>query len=1067
MGREQPADFETAFADLLLAGLRRQGEAHGDERVRSIMRRVLVERGGDGREEVGTVASAIFSLAGAGLGDKGAIAVAEALLKLGSPQMLKSHGVRRWTVLLNDNGLTDRFSAHVSLLVSRCAPPVVLLDARGNAMTPAAIQRIEEARELSSAPCALRLPPTAGTAGVAAAASLRESASSASTAGGWRRGLDAEALRKRRSALFASGAASSTAVGSELGGRGRPRSRQSTGEAPHDVATVEVAARAPNSASGPAPEERSRRMEASGRRHSAGAGKGEKREEEAPPRGGDCGEPLDVTANLSPLLTVVLDLSNAVPTGRLQALYGTDDIWSVVASSGEAVSCAFPPEQTPFLRAGVKSTASFHSLTVLCIRKNCLESLKVLPPSLLRLDVSENELRELTGVGQCRMLTLLNARRNRLQSIRGLERNLALSHLFLAYNEIAFVEGIAHLLLLETLDLAHNRLKTQVSIRPLSLARGLRHLLLRGNPVVKCIKSSYRPVLRNLCPSLLSIDGERLTFSRFAAKAQQECSAIRIPYAHGDSIGGINVSLISAEDGKATNVTQCANYMHLLTRGTAVGAGSGYSDAARAVRTAKALQARGAANDKKGKKQRRPAYLADGEPLRKELLKRLAQESRKYLESMLEERLSNIQVSHVYDNLPGSGESRDGNNESEGLSNDTSAQRESSGKGSGPHLFSGDRNQKAPEFTQGLFPVEVASEKNIEKHRTIPLEKKMPAVHRDATLDHEQWLRLRECRIRRSAPFGDTPQRISPSPKTPDISYTKSEEKEVYISPIRKNHDECQAASINVTEILPDMEMLDSRFLADGKVSGEPKGRPRLVKSDLGRPMLLSPSAECSPVKAHRVYSSLQSQKDNKPILSSSPTPLHGVKAANEPVIFSPPPPLFSPCSLHSNARSCAVKKWVNQLREDAEAVQEALETLVSILDSRWWSKAAITGKPSFIPPEVLEERKRCVDILTESGMLLDTEIPLDVVEYYHFTPDELRHTGEEDYGEEDDCAANPLSVVTACESCREKREILHCIRVIGDGKTCLRYLVLLIEEMKEEELQQYVNELQLLTTCE
>ncbi|KAF8293318.1 hypothetical protein TcYC6_0111650 [Trypanosoma cruzi] len=365
MGREQPADFETAFADLLLAGLRRQGEAHGDERVRSIMRRVLVERGGDGREEVGTVASAIFSLAGAGLGDKGAIAVAEALLKLGSPQMLKSHGVRRWTVLLNDNGLTDRFSEHVSLLVSRCAPPVVLLDARGNAMTPAAIQRIEEARELSSAPCALRLPPTAGTAGVAAAASLRESASSASTAGGWRRGLDAEALRKRRSALFASGAASSTAVGSELGGRGRPRSRQSAGEAPHDVATVEVAARAPNSASGPAPEERSRRMEASGRRHPAGAGKGEKREEEAPPRGGDCGEPLDVTANLSPLLTVVLDLSNAVPTGRLQALYGTDDIWSVVASSGEAVSCAFPPKQTPFLRAGVKSTVSFHSLKVL------------------------------------------------------------------------------------------------------------------------------------------------------------------------------------------------------------------------------------------------------------------------------------------------------------------------------------------------------------------------------------------------------------------------------------------------------------------------------------------------------------------------------------------------------------------------------------------------------------------------------------------------------------------------------------------------------------------------------
>ncbi|EKF32894.1 hypothetical protein MOQ_003250, partial [Trypanosoma cruzi marinkellei] len=161
MGREQSTNFETAFADLLLAGLRRQGEAHGDERVRTIMRRVLVERGGEG---VGAVASANFSLAGAGLGDKGAIAVAEAMLKLGSPQTVRSHGVCRWTVLLNDNGLTDRSSAHLSLLVSRCAPPVVLLDARGNAMTPAAVQRIEEARELSP-PLRSSAAPTAGTLG--------------------------------------------------------------------------------------------------------------------------------------------------------------------------------------------------------------------------------------------------------------------------------------------------------------------------------------------------------------------------------------------------------------------------------------------------------------------------------------------------------------------------------------------------------------------------------------------------------------------------------------------------------------------------------------------------------------------------------------------------------------------------------------------------------------------------------------------------------------------------------------------------------------------------------------
>ncbi|ESL11218.1 hypothetical protein TRSC58_01037 [Trypanosoma rangeli SC58] len=754
-----------------------------------------------------------------------------------------------------------------------------------------------------------------------------------------------------------------------------------------------------------------------------------------------------------------------VPTGRLRAAYGVDDIWDVVASSGEVISKAFPSDQMLSSSPGSNSAGSFRSLTVLCLRQNCLDSLKILPPSLLRLDVSDNALQDLTGIGQCRMLTLLNARKNRLRSMLGLERNLALSHLFLGYNDIAFVEGIAHLLLLETLDLAHNRLTTQASIRPLSLTRGLRHLMLRGNPVTERIKRSYRPLLRNLCPSLLSIDGDRLTFSRLAAKAEHEGSRLRLPYALGGSISGVDLSTTSVDDGDAAEVSQCASYMHLLTRGAAVGAGSGYVDVERAARTAKVLEAQAAARDKKRKQQRGPANRAGGEPLPQELLKHLAQESRKYLESLLEERLSSMQVSQVVDTAPAVVKRGDDNHALESLPNDTSAQCGGAGREDSETCVSGGNNRQAQGGNQNIIPVSISSEERDEGNQAFPVGNQARAVHRDATLDHEEWLRLREHRNTRCAPFGDTPQRNLPRPNTPDTPETRCVEDVVFVSPIRKDEETCHAASMNATEILRDVDMLDPRFSADGKVVTEPKARPRLVASHLRRPMLLSPSTDSPPVKAHRIYSGSKSRGGAKPFTAASVPRSHGTKAVNAPILLSPPPPLTSPCALHSNVRDSFVKKWVIQLCQDAEAIQDALQTLVSLLDSQGWGNSAVVDRCSFIPAELLAERKRCVEILTESGMLLDIEIPLDVVQQYHLTPDELRHTSDEECSEEDESAVD--SPFKGCNKRREKREILRCIRLIGDGKTCLRYLVLLIEEGREEELQRYVNELRVLIPCE
>ncbi|RNF27012.1 uncharacterized protein Tco025E_00768, partial [Trypanosoma conorhini] len=789
-------------------------------------------------------------------------------------------------------------------------------------------------------------------------------------------------------------------------------------------------------------------------------------EEEVRFRGADGGEPLDVAANLSPLLRVVLDLSNAVPTGRLRALYGCDDIWDVVASVGEAAPKAVPSDQPLPLSPGVAPAGSFRSLTVLCIRQNSLESLKILPPSLLRLDVSDNELRDLTGVEQCRMLTLLNARRNRLRTMLGLEQNPALSHLFLGHNNIIFVEGIAHLLLLETLDLAQNRLKTQASIRALSLTKGLRHLMLRGNPVVERIQRSYRPLLRNLCPSLLSIDGERLTFSRLAAKAQREGNRLRLPYAAGDSVGGVNISITSADDGEAAEVSQCASYMHLLTRGAAVVAGSGYVDAERAARTAKALKAQAAAGARKGRQQSRPAYRAGGEPLRQELLKHLAQESRKYLESLLEERLSSMQVSQVADSLTAVVERGGGDHAQESLLHDTSAQHEIAGWEGDQPCVSGGRNRQAPEEAQDGIPVNLSSEGRDEKHRAFSRGNQVPGVHRDATLDHGDWLRLRGRQGTRHAPFGDTPHRALPgpnAPETPDTPDKRCVESVVLVSPIRKDEEACHAASVNAMEILRDVDMLDPRFSADGNVATEPGAIPRFVPSHLRRPMLLSPSTDSSPIKAHRVYSAPKSRKGSKPFTATSPAQSRSIKVANETIILSPPPPLTTPCSLHPKARGSVVKKWVVELCQDTDAVQEALQTLVSLLDSQGWSNPAIAGRPSPVPAQLLAERKRCVEILTESGMLLDIEVPLDVVEQYCLTPDELRYSSDDECSEEGDSAVDSPVTAEGCNTCREKREILRCIRLIGDGKTCLRYLVLLIEEGREEELQRYLSELRLL----
>eukprot|EP01065_Artemidia_motanka_P009793 TRINITY_DN1505_c3_g1_i1.p1 TRINITY_DN1505_c3_g1~~TRINITY_DN1505_c3_g1_i1.p1 ORF type:complete len:1428 (+),score=173.84 TRINITY_DN1505_c3_g1_i1:61-4284(+) len=124
-------------------------------------------------------------------------------------------------------------------------------------------------------------------------------------------------------------------------------------------------------------------------------------------------------------------------------------------------------------------------ITVLDVRDNMITQLSNLPPCLLRLDASGNQIGpKLKGLEDCGELTVLNLRRNRLQQLGdGLRGCLSLQHVLLGRNHLRRAHGLEHLCHLQTLDLEHNMLATPAALRPLSLNTQLRSLVLQGNPV--------------------------------------------------------------------------------------------------------------------------------------------------------------------------------------------------------------------------------------------------------------------------------------------------------------------------------------------------------------------------------------------------------------------------------------------------------------------------------------------------------------------------------------------------------------------------------------------------------
>lgn len=167
------------------------------------------------------------------------------------------------------------------------------------------------------------------------------------------------------------------------------------------------------------------------------------------------------------------------------------------------------------------------------------------------------------------------------------------------------------------------------------------------------------------------------------------------------------------------------------------------------------------------------------------------------------------------------------------------------------------------------------------------------------------------------------------------------------------------------------------------------------------------------------------------------------------------------------SAQRTRVTGWTRQLRDDTEALQDALQTIVDVLAAQRQPNLPTPESSRELPPTYLQERQRCVQIVQDSGMLNDTHVPMDVVVYYGYSKAELE--GDVDRsadvvvrrgGGAGQADAEEAERVYAREVA-ERSEVLRQVHLMGDAKTCLRYVALLVGDGRERLLQQYVDQLQ------
>lgn len=824
---------------------------------------------------------------------------------------------------------------------------------------------------------------------------------------------------------------------------------------------------------------------------------------------------LDITANMNPMIDHVVSLEHQGVTPEV-----------LIRRLKQAVVA--PP-----------GSYSFASVTVLNLASNQLASLdgSHFPATLLRVDLSDNQLVTIPSFANCSMLAVANLRRNRIQKIgSAFEHNLNIGHLFLGRNEISFVDGIGHLWVLETLDLSCNKISSQVQLRPLSLNSALRHIVLKGNPLEKRVQS-YRAILRNLVPSLIAVDNERLAFSRIAEARMSDDHQL----SHNAVVGTVGTS---AQQPAANGVKGVVGgtvggyaVRNMLSKGIS-GMASVYSEKksihASSKRIATVEKHKAAPNGK--------------QPLsRREVVTKLCQQSKRFLEETIVERMTAAERRRELEGADGnlrshqqpfgyfggdgatldheSGRTMESPSESLGkdgvavLGVDSDADYDDGGdapfgeasqwrsnepvlrghkdatrKSSSPapeRPRAASASKNSPDNPQSVFDRLLASSHTLPRAPT-PNEKSHPqqgdapgagaataALAYRHTASSKGRSRSNSNASSRSpspnigdgtkvlqvdvnTPLGasvkhaNTPIRavaaaaptlltkaqnrpskepanyITPSRKlgprrgggltSPRMAANDSDEDEIILSPegasslFPQDHGGKQVSPIRVNDLEMTDLSADGTHLANAMVPRmDPGGAASPLPRSVRPPTVDTPVARRPP--AGNRQGPLVSPRAEEP-------PRNPMRGADTPPLAKGGP-------------SPGVTAWTRQFQQDLGAVQMSLKTVVDLI----WS--SLHAADAFTAERLAEERTRCLNIITQSKMLDDTDVPIGVIRFYGFRPDELN---------------DPNVARLTAEADDERGDLLEGIHEMGSSKTCLRYLVALVDTGRDDLLRRYVE---------
>jgi hypothetical protein len=158
----------------------------------------------------------------------------------------------------------------------------------------------------------------------------------------------------------------------------------------------------------------------------------------------------------------------------------------------------------------------------------------------------------------------------------------------------------------------------------------------------------------------------------------------------------------------------------------------------------------------------------------------------------------------------------------------------------------------------------------------------------------------------------------------------------------------------------------------------------------------------------------------------------------------------MAPAALVMRADTAATRRWVQQVVQDDRGARLSLRTLLMVLTTD-------DGTPT-------TESRQCIGVIRGTSLLDDTEITLDIVDAFAFTEEELNRAPR---------AAMANLDVSAVEA-RGRRELgdatfgpwrrallLDLLHRMGETKTCLRYIVALVDAGRSDLLKKYVRKIQ------